>query len=87
MNKEIEELLPPVCYGLNEVTNEVIIIKRGETGYYKTDWGSNYTKEMVDKLNEKLEVTKEQAQAMKVGSMFGWDVKGANPKMYEGKLK
>lgn len=36
--------------------------------------------------NEKIGVTWAQMQGMITGSMFGWDVPGANPELHE-KLK
>lgn len=38
---------------------------------------------MVDEYNGKLGVTKAQEEAMKAGSMFGWNVPGADPKNYD----
>lgn len=82
--KKIE--LPNICYARNNVSGEVIIIKNGESGYYPLDY-----KELrsVDELNKGLGVTKAQAEAMSVGSMFGWDVPGADPNNYDenGKFK
>jgi hypothetical protein len=75
------EGLPERCYSTLETTGQVICIVRGEHGYFPI-----YTRSTADKLNEGIGVTKEQAEAMLVGSMFGWSVPGANPKMYEGKL-
>ena len=40
-------------------------------------------RELADYNNERLGVTPAQEKAMKTGSMFGWDVSGANPKVYE----
>ena len=39
------------------------------------------------KFNEALGVSREEAEAMKVGSMYGWDVPGANPEFYKGKFE
>ena len=74
--------LPEACFALNRMDKKVIVIKRGETGYYKTDWPAGYTQADVDSLNIQRGVTKAQAMAMEVGSMFGWDVPGANPDSY-----
>jgi hypothetical protein len=43
----------------------------------------------VLEMNRELGVTRQQMEAMKVGSMFGWDVPGADPKSYDeyGALK
>ena len=63
-----------------------ICIKRGETGYYPSDWDTGDKEgnvELADELNEDLGVTPIQRQAMEIGSMAGWDVPGADPKHYE----
>ena len=78
--------LPNRCYVYVQSTNEIGIIKKGETGYYKTDipvYDSKDAKELVNEQNEKLGVTKAQAEAMKAGSMFGWHVPAADPKNYD----
>ena len=38
---------------------------------------------MAEELNRKAGITKAQAEAMKCGSLFGWNVKGADPKNYD----
>ena len=30
--------LPELCYGILDTTNEIILLKRGETGYYPTNY-------------------------------------------------
>ena len=66
-------------------------MKKGESGYYKTNILSNDRTEaqkIVDGYNDKLGITKAQAEAMVAGSMFGWHVPAADPKNYDkdGKL-
>lgn len=87
-----EKGLPVQCYGVLQSTGEVVIIKNGESGYYRTDinFGSKEeNQELVDEYNKRLGVTKAQAAAMMVGSMFGWNVPGADPANYDenGHLK
>lgn len=77
------EGLPEMCWTVLESTSEMVIIKRGERGYYPQNpenapWGA----ENCDTLNERMGVTKGQEQAMKTGSMFGWNVPGSNPANY-----
>lgn len=73
------EGLPPISFSTLPTTGETIKITRGESGYgalpdaYMT----------ADELNEYFDITKAQAAAMKIGSMFGWEVPGADPKRYD----
>lgn len=83
--------LPEQCYGVLPNTGEFIIVKKGESGYYQTDISMGSKEEnraLADEYNGKLGVSKAQAAAMLVGSMFGWQVPGADPKNYDenGKL-
>lgn len=80
--------LPDQCYSTLLETGEVIILKKGETGYYKTDIPFTTREEaqqIVDQQNKKLGVTKAQESAMKTGSMFGFAVPGADPVGYDEK--
>jgi hypothetical protein len=89
MSKVIEKL-PEKCYGILLATNELIIIRRGEDGYYPMKDGPYYTdKETVSEMNAKIGVTPAQAEAMSMGSMFGWNTPGADPDNYDedGKWK
>lgn len=85
--KEIFARLPELCYSVLNTTNEIIIVKRGETGYYRTDYAPakdrKAAEEWCDLLNERLGVTKSQRKGMEVGSMFGFDVYGINPDYYD----
>ena len=82
---KIAEGLPELCYAVHESTGELIVIKRGEVGYYQTDYSTpdkERNVELADQLNEKLGVDMWQRQAMEVGSLCGWDVPGADPAKY-----
>ena len=85
--EEIFARLPELCYSVLNTTNEIIIVKRGETGYYRTDYAPakdrKAAEEWCDLLNERLGVTKSQRKGMEVGSMFGFDVLGINPDYYD----
>ena len=64
--------LPDMCYGLLPSDNSVIVIKKGENGYYETDYGTpENPEEFVAKMNEKLGVTPEQRMVMELRSMSG----------------
>ena len=82
---KLAEGLPELCYSVHEGTGELIVIQRGEVGYYRTDYSTEDKEqnvELADRLNEKLGVDMWQRQAMEVGSICGWDVPGADPAKY-----
>jgi len=59
-------------------TGEPIVIKRGETGYWPLPAGMT-----VDLINTTFEARPAQLAAMLAGSMFGWDIPGADPDRYD----
>ena len=66
--------LPELCFSTLPGTSELICIKRGESGYYPSDWNTNdpaHNREIADYNNERLGVTQEQRLAMEYGSMHG----------------
>lgn len=83
---KVAEGLPELCFSTLKTTGQLIRIKRGETGYYPSEWDTGDKEqnvELADELNEKLGVSPIQRQAMEVGSMAGWDVPGADPAKYQ----
>lgn len=79
--------LPKVCWTTLKTEPGVIALKYGEPGYYRWDTGG-YPADMTDQqiadmLNEAGGVTKPQLEAMRNGSMFGWQVPAADPKLYD----
>ena len=83
---KLAEGLPELCFTVLRSTGELIGIKRGESGYYLSDWNTGdraRNQELADESNRALGVTDAQRRAMEAGSMFGWDVLGADPTAYE----
>ncbi|MBP3508248.1 DUF4314 domain-containing protein [Oscillibacter sp.] len=79
------EGLPEMCYSVQESTGDLIVIKRGEAGYYDCTYNTDDKQknvELADYNNAKLGVTPEQRKAMEIGSLCGWDVPGADPANY-----
>lgn len=73
--------LPDFCFAqYNLEPEKIILLKYGESGYYNTD----YTGDAME-YNRQIGVTEAQMRAMVCGSMFGWDVPGANPEFYKDK--
>ena len=78
--------LPDKCCSTLLENGKVVILKKGETGYYTTDIPFTSREEaqrIVDEQNSRLGVTKAQEAAMKAGSMFGFAVPAADPKNYD----
>ena len=78
--------LPDKCYAVLPSSDEIIIVKKGESGYYRTDkYGHDRAEALtiVDECNERGGVTKAQTAAMLAGSLFGWEVPAADPKNYD----
>ena len=78
--------LPDRCYSILESTGDIIIIAKGEKGYYHIEVTENTPEEnrrFVDSQNAKMGITRGQEEAMKAGSMFGWATPAADPKNYD----
>ena len=74
--------LPDMCYGVLPSDNSIIIIKKGETGYYTTDYndmveGETYDEryhsanEVANNLNAEIDITPDQRFTMEIRSMNG----------------
>lgn len=77
--------LPDIAWVTLASEDRAVLVKRGEVGYYPTDYA--FPGKLVDDLNARLGVSKEQAMAMEVGSLFGFDVPGADPDFWQGRLE
>ena len=80
--------LPELCFSVLPDTGDLICIKRGESGYYPSDWSTKsreQNEELANYNNERLGVSAAQRRAMEVGSMYGWSAPGADPASYEQK--
>ncbi len=78
--------LPDQCYSVLPDTGELIILRKGESEYYRTDIDKGSREEsrsVADEYNARLGISKAQEQAMSAGSMFGWTVPAADPKNYD----
>lgn len=76
--------LPEEAFVILPTTGEMVLVKRGETGYYpQRPENAPWEAENMDALNERMGVTKAQAEAMRNGSIFGWDKPMANPDNYD----
>ena len=83
---KVAEGLPELCFSTLASTGQLICIRRGESGYYPSQWDTGDKErnvELADELNERRGVTPAQRQAMEIGSLAGWDVPGADPANYE----
>ncbi len=60
---------PETCYS-RDINNNCIIIKWGESGYYKTDYPEGgYTDEVIDELNARSGITPQMRNAMECCSI------------------
>ena len=59
-------------------TGGITLIRRGEPGYQpvQTRWTANVLNALLDPVPTPLQI-----EAMLIGSMFEWDVPGANPEL------
>jgi hypothetical protein len=81
--EDYENSLPEACYSADIITHEVVLLQRGEKGYYTTNWGAMKDYEtalsVAKTQNDAMEITPEQYDAMFIGSMRGFGSQYANP--------
>ena len=82
----MDSRLPGICYVRvpgNAPAQAIVLVKKGESGYRpsRVQVPDTLTDEqitnLVNELNADLGITPQQSECMLVGSMFGWDVPGA----------
>ena len=77
--------LPETCFSILPSSGQLIIIKKGESGYYPSEWDTGSreeNREIASSHNARRGITDIQEAAMLAGSMFGWNTPGANPQWY-----
>lgn len=80
--------LPEVAYAVHLLDGSAVLIKRGESGFYPLDTDKfpqavAEPEAFVSQMNKQMGVRPSAAEAMKLGSMFSWDMPGANPEAYK----
>lgn len=86
-----QALLPSAAFVLiesNPPGQRIGVTERGMSGYFRTTidqphWSISEVRREVRRLNEFDGLTPIQQECMFVGSLFGWDVPGANPATYK----
>ncbi len=81
----IRSSLPERCFSINESSGRLIMLTRGEPGYKDLDLckKGKTVRQTADEANAALGVSKRQEMAMLVGSLFGWDAAGADPRQLD----
>jgi hypothetical protein len=76
--------LPEACYAKGP-EDQVVILKAGEMGFRPLDYhvSAEIADEFIRRQNERLGVSPAQREAMKFGSMFGFNLPGASPSAHE----
>ena len=77
--------LPDVCFSTIPSTGQLIILKKGERGYYASEWDTGKQEEnqnIAQEHNRRRGISNIQEAAMSAGSMFGWSLPGADPQWY-----
>ena len=77
--------LPDFCFSTIPSTGQLIILKKGERGYYASEWDTGNREEnqnIAQAHNRRRGISDIQEAAMSAGSMFGWSLPGADPQWY-----
>ena len=73
---DLASRLPPMCHARHPTDGTIVLIRRGEMGFQPVE--TTLSAELLNALLEPVP-TPRQIEAMLIGSMFGWDVPGADP--------
>lgn len=86
---DVLPLLPSICYTVNETNGGVILVKRGECGYWPCTYQiqADKAREFVNYSNARMGVTRAQESAMQAGSVFGWHIPACDPRKYDAEGK
>lgn len=77
--------LPDFCLSTIPSTGQLIILKKGVRGYYASGWDTGNREEnqnIAQEHNRRRGISDIQEAAMSAGSMFGWNLPGADPQWY-----
>ena len=77
--------LPDFCLSTLPSSGQLIILRKGERGYYASDWDTGNREEnqnIAREHNRRRGISDIQEAAMSAGSMFGWSLPGADPQWY-----
>ena len=77
--------LPDFCLSTLPSSGQLIILRKGERGYYASDWDTGKREEnqnIAREHNRQRGISDIQEAAMIAGSMFGWNLPGADPQWY-----
>jgi len=76
--------LPKFCFVVHPFEGRIVMLKRGQVGYYTPHFNFLLDGSMTaDDLNNGLNLSKAQVQAMRCGSIFGFHTPGSHPDQYE----
>lgn len=83
---ELPAVLPELCYSVLPSSGELVVLKKGETGYFacahNTD-NPDHNRRTAQALNARLDIRPRQLAAMEAGSMFGFHAAAADPNHYD----
>ena len=77
--------LPDFCLSTLPSTGQLIVLRKGERGYYASEWDTGKREEnqnIAREHNRRRGISDIQEAAMRAGSMFGWNLPGADPQWY-----